>query len=259
MINCSYKILTKLLLSTLLLSLFVGCSSRYEMGATQNTSKARQKATMRSYKVKGKRYHPSYAEVGQMSYGVGSWYGADFHGGRTSNGERYNMHKRTGAHKTLPMDTMVKVTNLTNNKSTVIRINDRGPFVRGRIVDCSYKAGKDLGLDKSGIAKVSVEVLGFAGKIEPYYRIVREKKVHIPTRIKLSNFGVQVGAFKRVQGANSYKTKYSFANRQTIVKKFYERDNSVIYRVWVMGFGTQEEAEEFRRANRLYSAFIVRN
>lgn len=254
------RTITMVITTLLLTLLFVGCSQKkYEIGATKYTSAARQKATMCEYCVKGKTYRPSYAEVGQVTYGVGSWYGKDFHGKYTSNGERYDMYSRTGAHKTLPMDTMVKVTNLTNKRSTVIRINDRGPFVEGRIVDCSYKAGKDLGLDKSGIAKVSVEVLGFAGKIEPYFRVVREKKVHTPTRVTLSNFGLQVGVFSRLEGAKKYKTKYSFANQKSIIKKSYDKNNRVVYRVWIMGFDTQERAIDFRTAHKLNGALIVRN
>lgn len=254
------RVITTLVLLVLFASFFVGCSQKKcEIGATKYTSKARQKATMCEYCVRGKTYYPSYAEVGQMTYGMASWYGKDFHGKYTSNGERYDMNSRTGAHKTLPMDTLVKVTNLTNKKSTVLRINDRGPFVDGRIVDCSYKAGKDLGLDISGIAKVSVEVLGFAGKIEPYYRVVREKKVHIPTRVTLSNFGVQVGVFNKLEGAKEYQSKYKFDNQETIIKKFYDKDNKEAYRVWIMGFDTQERAIDFRSAHKLYSAVIVRN
>ena len=98
--------------------------------------------------------------------GISSWYGKKFHGSKTSNGEIYNMHARTAAHKTLPMHTMVKVTNIQNGKSTVVRINDRGPFIKGRIIDCSYVAGKELGLDRLGIAKVEIEVLGYDGKTE---------------------------------------------------------------------------------------------
>ena len=97
--------------------------------------------------------------------GISSWYGKKFHGSKTSNGEIYNMHAKTAAHKTLPMHTMVRVTNIQNGKSTVVRINDRGPFIKGRIIDCSYVAGKEIGLDHLGIAKVEIEVLGYDGKI----------------------------------------------------------------------------------------------
>ncbi len=144
-----------------------GCSQRYRgvIKATKYTSAARHRATMKPYKIRGKRYYPRSARVGKVVRGISSWYGPNFHGKYTSNGERYNMYKRTAAHKTWPMDTMVKVTNLENGKSTIVRINDRGPFVRGRIIDCSYIAGKELGLDKMGIAKVSIKALGFAGEV----------------------------------------------------------------------------------------------
>ena len=241
--------------------LFVACSEKnYKAGATKYTSEARQRATMRNYTVRGKRYHPSYAEVGQITRGISSWYGPKFHGKQTSNGERYNMHKSTAAHKTLPMDTMLRVRNLQNGKSTVVRINDRGPFVSGRILDCSYKAGKDLGLDVVGIARVSIEVLGFAGKIEQYDRIVRKQKSYTPTRVMLSNFGLQVGAFSKIEGAKIYQRKYSRLSRhyRTIIKRL-DNDDRGLYRVWIMGFGSMAEAEDFRRSNRINGALVIRD
>jgi len=242
-----------------------GCSQkRYGMkkpGATKYTSAARQRATMRSYKVLGKRYHPTYVEVGQVMHGVSSWYGPDFHGKYTSNGEIYNMHAKTAAHKTWPMDTMVKVKNLQNGKSTVVRINDRGPFVRGRIIDCSYAAGKELGLDRMGIAKVEIQVVGFAGKVQSAATIARAKSRHTQTRIRLSNFGVQVGAFRRYEGAQIYKRKYaSFDHRyKPVIKKFSDVDGAPLYRVWLMGFGSEQEARDFKEHNEMPGAFIVRN
>jgi rare lipoprotein A len=244
--------------------LFTGCSQKREYtepGATKYTSAARHRSTMRSYKVLGKRYHPTYVEVGQVMHGISSWYGPNFHGKHTSNGEVYNMHERTAAHKTWPMDTMVKVKNLQNGKSTIVRINDRGPFVRGRIIDCSYTAGKDLGLDRMGIAKVSVEVLGFAGKVEPAAMRAKREREHKQTRIHLSNFGVQVGAFRRYEGAKIYQRKYSkmYKRYKTIVKRFDDIDGSPLYRVWLMGFGSEEEARDFKGSHDLEGAFIVRN
>ena len=131
-----------LLIIALFLSgmVITGCSSKHGVknpSATKYTSKARHRSTMRSYRVHGRSYSPTYVKVGQVMKGISSWYGPNFHGKQTSNGERYNMHARTAAHKTWPMDTMVKVNNLQNGKSTIVRINDRGPFVRGRIIDCS--------------------------------------------------------------------------------------------------------------------------
>lgn len=244
----------------LVLSLFItGCSQKAPKspGATKYTSAATHRATMRSYRVMGKRYNPTYVEVGQVMKGISSWYGPNFHGKYTSNGEVYDMHARTAAHKTWPMDTMVKVNNLQNGKSTVVRINDRGPFVRGRIIDCSYTAGKEIGLDRMGIAKVSIEVLGFAGKIEPSHRIASGKK----QRIVLSDFGIQVGAFRRYEGAEKTKQDYTgrYARYNPIVKRFDDVDGAPLYRVWLMGFGSEQEARDFKNSHDLMGAFIIRN
>jgi rare lipoprotein A len=243
-------------------TLFTGCGPEpKEAKATKYTSAARHKATMRSYKVLGKKYHPTYVEVGQVMHGISSWYGPNFHGKQTSNGEVYNMHARTAAHKTWPMDTMVKVKNLQNGKSTIVRINDRGPFVRGRIIDCSYKAGKEIGLDRMGIAKVSVEVVGFAGKVQSDATIARNKREHRQERIVLSNFGVQVGAFRRYEGAQVYKRKYTgaYARYKPVIKRFSDVDGAPLYRVWLMGFRSEQEARDFKDNNDLEGAFIVRN
>jgi len=222
--------------------LLIGCGQKtpHVPKSSKYTSAARQKACMRQYTVLGKRYTPTYVSVGDTMRGISSWYGPNFHGKYTSNGEIYNMYKRTAAHKTWPMDTMVRVTNLDNGKSTVVRINDRGPFVKGRVIDCSYQAGKDLGLDRSGIANVKLEVVGFAGKVEPKRTAASHYK---PKSIKLSNFGVQVGAFTRYSGAKATQQRYKrmYPNYKIIIKKFGN-----LYRVWMMGFKNEAEAREFR-------------
>jgi len=243
---------------------FSACSQKRNViknpTATKYTSAARQRATMRSYRVHGKRYSPTYVEVGQVMKGISSWYGPHFHGKHTSNGEVYNMHARTAAHKTWPMDTMVRVKNLQNGKSTIVRINDRGPFVRGRIIDCSYAAGKAIGLDRMGIAKVSIEVLGFAGKIESSARISKAHKSVAKKRVLLSNFGIQVGAFRRYAGAQTVKRNYTgrYARYKAVIKRF-NVDGLPLYRVWLMGFGSEQEARDFKQSHQLAGAFIVRN
>ncbi len=255
-------ILTLMMILTLAF-LTTGCSQKRKgvIKPTKYTSAARHKSTMRSYKVLGKRYHPTFVEEGQVMRGISSWYGPDFHGKYTSNGEVYNMHARTAAHKTWPMDTMVKVKNLQNGKSTIVRINDRGPFVRGRIIDCSYTAGKEIGLDRMGIAKVNIQVVGFAGKVQSAATIAKRKRTHTQTRIRLSNFGVQVGAFRRYAGAQIYKRKYAGFHRRykPVIKKFSDVDGAPLYRVWLMGFGSEQEARDFKNSNYLAGAFIVRN
>lgn len=116
-------------------------------------------ATSRSYKVKGVRYYPLKSAVNFSQTGKASWYGPGFHGKKTSNGERYNMHALTAAHKTLPLGTMVRVSNLGNGKSVVVRINDRGPFHGNRIIDLSKAAAGRLGFISNGMARVKVESL----------------------------------------------------------------------------------------------------
>ena len=100
---------------------------------------------------------PSFRQVGEAS-----WYGPDFHGKITANGERYNMLQMTAAHQTLPFNTLVRVTNLENGRTAVVRINDRGPFLKGRILDLSYAAARALGANSSGVIRVKIEVVGKA-------------------------------------------------------------------------------------------------
>lgn len=94
-----------------------------------------------------------------VQVGYASWYGKKFDGKPTASGEIFDMHAMTAAHRTLPLGTTARVTNLDNGKSVVLKINDRGPFVRGRILDCSYGAAKKLGYVGAGLAKVRIEVL----------------------------------------------------------------------------------------------------
>jgi rare lipoprotein A len=91
--------------------------------------------------------------------GMASYYGREFNHRKTASGERFDMNKFTAAHRELPFGTMVKVTNLTNGKSVVVRINDRGPFARGRIIDLSFAAGKALGMMGGGTARVRIEIV----------------------------------------------------------------------------------------------------
>jgi len=91
--------------------------------------------------------------------GVSSFYAEDFHGKLTANGEVYDMYGLTAAHKTLPLNTIIRVTNLVNNKSLILRVNDRGPYVKGRILDCSYGAAKKLEFVNDGTVEVKIEVI----------------------------------------------------------------------------------------------------
>lgn len=110
-----------------------------------------------SYVTFNKRYHVLSSSRGYRERGIASWYGTQFHGRTTSNGETYNMFAMTAAHKTLPLPTYVKVTNLRNKKSVVVKVNDRGPFHDNRIIDLSYAAAAKLGMLGKGTAQVEVE------------------------------------------------------------------------------------------------------
>lgn len=112
-----------------------------------------------SYVVLGRRYHVLDSAHGYIEQGVASWYGTKFHGKRTSSGETYDMHKMTAAHKSLPLPTYARVTNLENGRQTVVRVNDRGPFHGDRLIDLSYAAAIKLGLEHSGTARVEVAAL----------------------------------------------------------------------------------------------------
>lgn len=113
-----------------------------------------------SYVVLGKRYFVMRSNQGYVERGIASWYGKKFHGRDTSSGERYDMYAMTAAHKTLLIPTYVQVTNLENNRSIVVRVNDRGPFHQNRIIDLSYAAAEKLDMVRSGTALVEVRVIG---------------------------------------------------------------------------------------------------
>jgi rare lipoprotein A len=113
--------------------------------------------------VFGKQYRVMPTAAGYREQGTASWYGVKFHGRPTSSGERYDMYRLTAAHKSLPIPTYVRVTNLDNQKSTVVRVNDRGPFHEHRIIDLSYAGAVKLGFADRGTARVLVEVVDSAG------------------------------------------------------------------------------------------------
>jgi rare lipoprotein A len=155
----------------------------------------------------------SYFRSGNIQKGIASWYGPDFHGKLTSNQEIYNMHALTAAHKTLPFGAYVRVKNLNNGKSVVVRINDRGPFVKGRIIDLSYAAAKKLGLDITGVAPVKVKVL----------------KQYSPKKSS-QKFSIQVGSFSSKKNAKILKKKLQKNYRNVYISKLRAPSNTY-YRV----------------------------
>ena len=117
-----------------------------------------------SYSINGITYHVLDSSEGFSQSGIASWYGTKFHGRRTSSGETYDMHAMTAAHKTLPIPVYVEVINLDNDRRTIVRVNDRGPFHEGRVIDLSYAAASKLGVSEKGTARVKIRVITEQGK-----------------------------------------------------------------------------------------------
>jgi rare lipoprotein A len=155
------------------------------------------------YTVLGKTYHLIEDESAYRERGYASWYGNKFNGHNTSNGERYDMYAMTGAHKTLPIPSYVRVTNLDNGKSVVVRINDRGPFHQGRIIDLSYAAAQRIGIHKTGTGRVEVEIV-LPGDAAPIPRRADNKTpVHIEPALPEGTY-LQVGAFSQKASAQQF-------------------------------------------------------
>lgn len=240
-------------------------------GTSMRESPAIQEATMRPYQVAGKWYYPEKVSIGDSFDGYASWYGADFHARKTSNGETYNMYAHTAAHKTFPMNTVVKVLNVENGKSTIVRINDRGPFVEGRIIDLSSAAAHDIDMVKTGIAKVRLEVIGFAGVINKHRQEVKQvqsddvlssefKIDNTPKSISGGAFAIQVGAFRKREGAEITQERYSHMPPYQSVIKEFELDGAPIYRVFLRGFQSEQEARDFLKKNKqIDGAFFIRD
>jgi rare lipoprotein A len=214
------------------------CAEKKSPARATDTS-ARSKASQKPYTVLGQRYEPLRSHDRFVQTGLASWYGKDFHGKKTSNGEIYNMHAMTAAHKTLPLGVFVKVYNTKNGRETIVRINDRGPFVRGRIIDLSYAAAKKIGIDVAGTAFVRVEALGYRRGSETAKENIGFEK---PATYDSGNFTVQVGSFKERANADrlsdELKKQYGF----TDVRMFTLHDE-LFYRVYAGKYASLEAAE----------------
>jgi rare lipoprotein A len=160
----------------------------------------------RPYAVDGRWYFPLNTVQGFKEEGMASWYGPDFHGKRTSSGETYDMFGPTAAHRILPLNTKVKVKNPLNKKEIIVRINDRGPFVKERIIDLSYDSAKALGLVGPGTAWVELEALGVLVEEEG---ADGQKSTRLVQQVDYQRgpFLVQFGAFKEYQNALRLKEK----------------------------------------------------
>lgn len=182
------------------------------------------------------------APAGYTEEGNASWYGEPFNGRRASNGEIYDMYKLTAAHRTLPFDTMVRVTNMNNGKSTTVRITDRGPFVENRIIDLSLAAAREIELVGPGVALVRVEVLG--------------NNVDLTAGF----FTVQVGAFKDRANAERLRDRLN-ASYSPIFIQQYDAPEATYYRVRVGKISGEDAAQQFSeqlRSREGFTPFVTR-
>lgn len=224
------------------------------------------------YTVLGQSYIPredyNYSETG-----MASWYGDDFHNKRTANGETYNMRAITAAHRTLPLPSIVKVTNLENGRTIIARVNDRGPYVKNRIIDISEKGAEMLGYKNKGIAKVKVEILADESRaikeamlskdnsskiytaaqknmqtavpvqtanITPVPATTAPQKVALNQPTESGTFFVQVGAFTDYEKAKQMASAMERFGRVSIYEAYLSKDG--IYRVRLGAYNSRDEA-----------------
>lgn len=164
------------------------------------------------------------SNIGYLEIGVASWYGKKFHGRLTANGEVYDMYGMTAAHKSLPLPTVVKVTNLDNARSVIVRVNDRGPFHDDRLIDLSYAAARALGFENKGTAPVVVEALDEVN--HPELALVPHGE----------SYYLQAGAFSLLTGAERQLRDVMQALPDGVPARILESeldDEQIIYKVWI--------------------------
>lgn len=197
------------------------------------------------YRVHGSWYQPLSHARGFEQEGIASWYGRKFHGRKTSNGETYDMYAVSAAHKTLPLGTFVRVLNLNNNRTLDVRINDRGPFVRGRIIDLSYAAAKALGVVKAGTAPVRITALGAPAASSGS----GEDKTYVPLDYYSGNFTFQVGAFAERANAERLVRRLDRIYKNAHQVAYFDGSRT-FYRVRVGRSTDLEEAEQYEQLLR---------
>ncbi len=226
----------------------------------------------RQYTVAGHSYRVRSSSAGYMARGIASWYGTKFHGRRTSSGEPYDMYAMTAAHRTLPLPTFVRVTNLDNGRSVIVKVNDRGPFVKNRLIDLSYVAAKKLGVIATGTAPVEVRAIDPRQHQEAHATpIATTESVSssappgsqprlIPAVAHDSRIYVQVGAFSDRQNAERLRNRLARMPIRPIEIQQATSKQRLIYRVRVGPLDSVSDADRMSDVlakHGLASAHIV--
>jgi rare lipoprotein A len=226
------------------------------------------------YEVFGKRYHVMPTSGGYTERGVASWYGNKFHGKPTSSGTPYDMHAMTAAHKTLPLPTRVRVTNLSNGRSVVVLVNDRGPFVDNRIIDMSYAAAHKLDMVRNGTAMVEVTAYPYDRPVAPAPQapVLAETKpdgfslpspiataeaaAPRPDEARTVSLFLQVGAFGEAGNAERLKARLEGNGLQNVVIHADKGGEMAMYRVRLGPIG---DVSEYDQLVKRVTALDVRN
>lgn len=211
------------------------------------------------YTVLGKTYQVMDDPRGYKSRGVASWYGKKFHGRRTSNGEVYDMYGMTAAHKTLPIPSYVRVTNLKNYRSIIVRVNDRGPFHEGRVIDLTYTGAKKLGFENAGTAEVSVEYIDpgkfQASGAQSVDSSQNSSELSAPTPTNSAGYALpgntylQVGAFGKRESAVAFQQKIAQLTSHK-VSVVTPRKRPVLYQVQIGPFKDNLQVLQMRQKLR---------
>jgi rare lipoprotein A len=190
------------------------------------------------YEVFGKQYKVLAKSKGYQKRGIASWYGTKFHGRKTSNGEVYDMYGMTAAHKTLPIPSYVRVTNLKNKKTIVVRVNDRGPFHENRVIDLSYTAAVKLGILEKGTGFVEVTALE---SVVPEASIEEDVQLFLPKQGEMAY--LQVGAFNNQSYAKQLQNE--MISRQILHSRIQvaQQQGSQVYKVQVGPFYTTQQID----------------
>lgn len=198
------------------------------------------------YTVLGKTYRVLPTEAGYSERGVASWYGEKFHGHKTSNGEVFDMYQVSAAHKSLPIPSFLRVTNLDNNRSIVVRVNDRGPFHGDRIIDLSYAAALKLGYSARGTARVQLEAIVVDGSLVDTAAKSRAwSNPQVLARAASVEKYIQVGAFTEISRARELSRQLRrLTGKPVIIRSVDDRTSGVLHRVRV---GPVNDPGEIRR------------
>lgn len=266
------------IVSIVLIALLCGCSSKGTPELSGLSPQAQAVAIRQyggvykvgnPYKIMGRWYYPkedySYSEVG-----MASWYGEDFHAKKTANGELYDMNTLTAAHRTLPLPSIVKVTNLENGRSLILRVNDRGPYAKERIIDISKRGAQLLGYQTKGITKVRVEVMEKESKALKEAMLGRKTVSDAPIPVMKTSSSehnstntswyVQAGSFTQKDLADNLCSRLSSFGRSKVTSA--DVGGAYFYRVRIGPFSYEEEASVTLNKLRNYGIFdakIVRD